>query len=101
MPLTRNAVAFAFCPTGRSSSSTTATFESNGASMVGVSTPCVGQCRVTRLAQRVDRRRLDDSLDAPRQLRVERDVGIRLQLRERDVFGVVGRGPAQLIRDVP
>ena len=57
--------------------------------------------RRSLLIQRVDRRRLDDALDAARQLRVERNERVRLQLRARDVLGVVGRRPAELFCDVP
>ena len=39
-------------------------------------------------------------VDAARQLRVEGDERVGLQLRERDVLGVVGRGRGQLIRDL-
>ena len=53
------------------------------------------------LPQRVDRCGRDDPLDAPRQLRVQGDERVRLQLRERDVLGVVGRGPSQPIRQIP
>ena len=56
---------------------------------------------VPLLAQRVDRRGRDDPFDAARQLRVPGYEGVCLQLRERNVLGVVGRGPSQLIRQVP
>ena len=57
--------------------------------------------RFSLLAQCVDRRSLDDSLNAARQLRVQRYERVRLQLRERDVLGVVGRGPSQPVRQIP
>ena len=57
--------------------------------------------RRSGLAQRVDRRGRDDPLDAARQVRVQGDERVRLQLGECDVLGVVGRGPSQPIRQVP
>ena len=53
---------------------------------------------VPSLVQRVDRRGRDDSFDAARQFCVQRYERVCLQLGECDVFGVVGRGPSQLIR---
>jgi integrase-like protein len=49
----------------------------------------------------LDRRDRDDASDLAHQLRVHRDERVCLQLRERQVFGLVGRGPAQLICEVP
>jgi hypothetical protein len=55
----------------------------------------------TSSAQRVDRGRRDDSFDAARELRVQGHERVCLQLSQRDVFRVVGRGPSKLIRDLP
>src|SRR5256885_6834484 len=56
---------------------------------------------LTTLAQRVDRRGRDDPFDAARQFRVQGYERVCLQLSESNVFGAVGRGPSQLIRQVP
>ena len=53
------------------------------------------------LAQRVNRRSRDDPFDAARQFRVQGYERVCLQLSECDVLGVVGRGPSQLIRQLP
>ena len=47
--------------------------------------------------QRFDRRRRDDPFHAPRQLRVQGHERVSLQPGERDVLGVVGLGPSQLL----
>jgi hypothetical protein len=59
-------------------------------------------------AQRVNRRggddpfdAADDPFDAARQFRVQGYERVCLQLSERNIFGVVGRGPSQLIRQGP
>ena len=58
--------------------------------------------RPTRaLAQRVDRGGGDDPFDPARQLRVQGYERVGLQLSERHVLGVVGRGPSQLTRQIP
>jgi hypothetical protein len=53
------------------------------------------------LAQRVNRRGRDDPFDAVRQFSVQGYERVCLQQGERNVLGVVGRGPSQLIRDFP
>jgi hypothetical protein len=53
------------------------------------------------VAQRVDRRRLDEAGSRSRELTVRRDEGIRLELCERHEFRVERRLPAELIRDPP
>src|SRR5215207_1894801 len=55
----------------------------------------------TFLAQGVNGCGCDDPFDAARQFRVKGYERVCLQLRECNVFGVVGRGPSQLIRQVP
>src|SRR5207249_11551041 len=57
----------------------------------------LGRCR----GQRVNRCGSDDPFDAAGQFRVQGYERVCLQLSERDVLGVVGRGPSQLIRQVP
>jgi uncharacterized membrane protein YccF (DUF307 family) len=52
-------------------------------------------------SQRVDRGGGNDSFHLTRQLCVQRDERVRLQLREGDVLRVVGRRPPQLIRQLP
>src|SRR5262249_170631 len=49
----------------------------------------------------VDRRNRDNPAHAARQLRVARDERIRLELCKREVLGVIGRRPAELIGDIP
>ena len=43
----------------------------------------------------------DDPLDAARQFRIQAYERVGLQLRQCQVFGVIGRGPSQLIRQLP
>jgi hypothetical protein len=51
--------------------------------------------------EHLDRRRGDDPLHPARELGVEGDERVRLELGERDVLGVVGLGPALLLGDLP
>jgi hypothetical protein len=52
-------------------------------------------------SQRLDRRPGDDPLHPARQIGVEGDERVCLQLRECDVLGVVGLGPPQPLGKVP
>src|SRR6266496_4254070 len=56
---------------------------------------------LTTLEQRVDRRGRDDPFDAAREFRVQGYERLCLQLSKCDVLGVVGRGPSQLISQLP
>ena len=53
------------------------------------------------LAERIDRRRLDEVRDRPREIAIGRDEDVSLQLRQGHELGVVRRLPTQLIRDPP
>jgi hypothetical protein len=54
-----------------------------------------------RCSQCLDRCRGHDPFHSARQLGVQGDERVRLQLGECDVLGVVGRGPPQLLGDIP
>ena len=57
--------------------------------------------RLSRRAERIERRGRDDALQLSGKCRVRRDEGVGLELRQRDVLGVVGRGPAEPVGHLP